>query len=100
LIWPAELILELHSALSHDIGLFFVAFCFRRARRASPTEASIVRGWLRTRTIARTSQIAARRTAACWHKESKRDQRRAKRREPKDQDQSRKPHQLLFRGSM
>ena len=47
-----------------------------------------------------TVAIAARRTAACWHKESKRDQRRAKRREPKDQDQSRKPHQLLFRGSM
>ena len=38
-----------------------------------------------------TVAIAARRTAACWHEEPKRDQRRAKRREPKDQP-TRKPH--------
>ena len=41
-----------------------------------------------------SNTTAARRTAACWHKEPKRDQRRAKRREPKDQP--RKPHQLPF----
>ena len=41
---------------------------------------------------------AARRTAASCHREPKRDQRRAKGREPKDQ--SRKPHQYFLRGSM
>ena len=45
-----------------------------------------------------TVAIAARRTAACWHEEPKRDQRRAKGKEPKDQ--SRKPHQHSLRGSM
>jgi hypothetical protein len=43
---------------------------------------------------------AARRTAACWHKEPKRDQRRrrAKAREPKGQ--TRKTHHYFLRGSM
>ena len=41
---------------------------------------------------------AARRTAASCHREPKRDQRRAKGREP--EDQSRKPHQYFLRGSL
>jgi len=39
---------------------------------------------------------AAWRAAACWRREHKRDQRRARGREPKDQ--SRKPHQYFLRG--